>query len=100
MYSGPHPQVAVAAFRSKAVIRLLLLYGMCLLILPWFPDKILCVLTNFCKCPAEEERAGCLTLSVFLIASVIRPRGYKTFFTLNSTEHGISIAHKILNAEK
>ena len=23
-----------------------------------------------------------------------RPRGYKTFFMLNSTEHGISTAHK------
>ena len=33
---------------------------------------------------------------LFFIQAVrnIRPRGYKTFFMLNSTEHGISTVHK------
>ena len=31
---------------------------------------------------------------------MIRSRGYKTFFMLNSTEHEISAAHKNKNAEK
>ena len=30
--------------------------------------------------------------SAYIIAT--RPRGYKTFFMLNSTEHGIFPAHK------
>ena len=29
-----------------------------------------------------------------------RPRGYKTFFMLNSTEHEISSAHKNYNTDK
>ena len=29
-----------------------------------------------------------------------RPRGYKTFFKLNSTEHEISTAHKNCNIDK
>ena len=33
-------------------------------------------------------------------SSLIRPRGYRTIFVLNSSEHKISTAHKNCNAEK
>ena len=51
--------------------------------------------------PLKTGCAVCLTLYL-LVSSTdkqckqfgIRPRGYKTFFMLNLTEHGISTAHK------
>ena len=36
----------------------------------------------------------------FFSTYVFRPRGYKTFFMLNSTEHEISTGHKNLNTDK
>ena len=33
---------------------------------------------------------------IIIIVIIIRPRSYKTFFMLSSTEHEISIAHKKL----
>ena len=38
--------------------------------------------------------------SCFCIYNVTRPRGYKTFFVLNSVEHGILNAHKYKNIKK
>ena len=35
-----------------------------------------------------------------ILACVIRPRGYKTFFVLNSVEHEILNAHKYKNIKK
>ena len=32
--------------------------------------------------------------TVYTKMNITRPRGYKTFFMLNSTEHGISTAHR------
>ena len=34
------------------------------------------------------------------IAAIFQVQGYITFFMLNSTEHGISFAHKPLNTKK
>ena len=36
----------------------------------------------------------------FMFASMIRARGYKTFFMLNSAEHDILNAHKYKNIKK
>ena len=35
-----------------------------------------------------------LKINGYTLGMGIRPRGYKTFFTLNSIEHGIFPAHK------
>ena len=34
------------------------------------------------------------------LVQIFRPGGYKTFFMLKSTEHGIQKAHKKQNTEK
>ena len=39
-----------------------------------------------------------VALLIRLDLEQIRPRGYKSFFMLNSAEHEISPAHKCLNA--
>ena len=39
-------------------------------------------------------------LSSACVPAKIRPRGYKTFFMLNSVEHEILNAHKYINIEK
>ena len=52
----------------------------------------------------EVSRFCCYSQAVHISASTtfyrvqgkLRPRGYKTFFMLNSTEHEISTAHKKL----
>ena len=37
---------------------------------------------------------------MLVVVLLIRPRGYKTFFVLNSVEHEISNAHKYKNIKK
>ena len=53
------------------------------------------VLNSGSKQPSSDKLHQCTGLSASLLLSyVIRSRGYKTFFMLNSTEHKISTAHK------
>ena len=65
------------------------------------------VTVKFLILSALRSQVKCMLSGLEFTKSLIRlllqkhrPRGYKTFFMLNSTEHKISTAHKNLNAEK
>ena len=59
-------------------------------------DVVLGILFLFSNHIAEEEMAGCqLELPRQIPWNQTRPRGYKTFFILNSAEHEIYPAHNV-----
>ena len=47
-----------------------------------------------------DETATIRNQYMYIITNVTWPRGYKTFFVLNSVEHEISNAHKYKNINK
>ena len=49
------------------------------------------------KISKNERSMNSRSLQILMYLET-RPPGYKTFFVLSSTEHGISEAHKIKNA--
>ena len=55
------------------------------------PDKLNPVIRPLIECIKREEN---ILLQVRTEQWLFWPRGYKTFFMLNSTEHKISISHK------
>ena len=48
----------------------------------------------------KQRRNGRLAEPVSRVSGQARPRGYKTFFVLNSVEHEILNAHKYKNIKK
>ena len=56
----------------------------------------LCVLNKFQKIKNSKQLSKIIHKNGFMT----RPRGYKTFFKLNSVEHEILNAHKDKNIEK
>ena len=49
---------------------------------------------------SSKNHLNATTVFLNLIQSMTRPRGYKTFFVLNSVEHEILNAHKYTNIKK
>ena len=52
------------------------------------------------QAPCSRLSMQCRLRSVHTVQTKIRPRGYKTFFVLNSVEHEILNDHKYKNIKK